>query len=67
MLRILLPTSQTCLAKNQVVASCEKFLQKVESSSIFSTKSEHVAHFTGPRQTRFAASNVTPVYGATPP
>ena len=42
-------------------------LQKVESSSTFSTKSEHVAHFTGPRQTRFGASNVTPVYGATPP
>ena len=42
-------------------------LQKVESSSTFLTKSEHVAHFTGPRQTRFAPINVTSVYGATPP
>ena len=59
---------QTCLATNQVVvAGYKKLLQKVESSSTFSTKSEHVAHFTGPRQTRFGASNVTPVYGATPP
>jgi len=58
---------QTCLATNQVVvAGCEKLLQKVESSSTFSTKSAHVAHFTGPRQTRFAASDVTPVYGTTP-
>ena len=37
MLRISPPTSQTCLATNQVVASCEKFLQKVESSSSFAS------------------------------
>ena len=29
---------QTCLATNQVVAGCEKFLQKVESSSTFCNK-----------------------------
>ena len=29
---------QTCLATNQVVAGCEKFLQKVESSSTFCIK-----------------------------
>ena len=34
---------QTCLATNQVFASCEKLLQKTESSSIFATKSVHVA------------------------
>ena len=30
---------QTCLATNQVVAGCEKLLQKVESNSTFATKS----------------------------
>ena len=34
---------QTCLATNQVFASCEKLLQKTESSSTFATKSVHVA------------------------
>ena len=57
---------QTCLATNQVFAGCEKLLQNVESSSIFATKSVHVARFTDPRQTCFAASDVTPVYGVTP-
>ena len=38
MMRVLPPTSQTCLATNQVVASCETFLQKVESSSTFCIK-----------------------------
>ena len=47
---------QTCLVTHQVVvAVCKKLLQKVQSSSTFSTKSEHVAHFTGPRQTRFCS------------
>ena len=32
----------------------------------FGTKSEHVARFACPRQTYFAAGNVTPVYGVTP-
>ena len=41
-------------------------LQKVESSSTFATKSVHVARFTGPRQTCFATSDVTPVYGVSP-
>ena len=35
MLRFLLTTNQTCVATNQVVADCDKVLQKVESSSTF--------------------------------
>ena len=35
MLRVLLPTNQTCLATNQVSAGCEKLSRKVESSSTF--------------------------------
>ena len=50
---------------NQVVAGRERLLQKVESSSTFATASR-VARFTGPRQTCFAASDVTPVYGVAP-
>ena len=33
---------------NRVVTDCEKLLQKVVSCSTFSTKSVHVARFTGP-------------------
>ena len=41
MLRVLQPTKQTCLTKNQLIAGCEKLLQKVEStcSSTFCGKS----------------------------
>ena len=38
-------------------------MQKVESSS---KKSVHVASFIGPRQTCFAASDVSSLYGLTP-
>ena len=41
------------------VAGCEKLLQRIDSSSTFATKSLHVARFTRPRQTCFAASDVT--------
>ena len=43
---------ETCLGTNQVL--------------LFATKPVHVARFTVPRQTCFAASEVTPVYGVTP-
>ena len=45
---------QTCLATNQVVEGCEKFV---------ATKSIRVAGFTGPLQTCPAARDVTHVYG----
>ena len=61
---VLLPTNQTCLATNQVVAGFKQLLQKVESNS--TTKFVQVARFIGPRQTCFAASDVTPMYGVTP-
>ena len=57
---------QTCLSTKQLVAGCEKLLQKVESSSISCNKSEKVARFTGLRQTCFALSDVFPVYTVTP-
>ena len=37
-LYVLPPTNQTCLATNQLVAGCEKLLQKVGSSSTFCNK-----------------------------
>ena len=46
MLRVLPPTNQTCLATNQVVAGCEKLLQKVESRIL-------------PAQGKFALRQVT--------
>ena len=55
---------QTRLATNRVVAGSQKFLQKVENSFTFCKKSLHVARFTGPRQTCFAASDVNPVHGS---
>ena len=55
-----------CLATNEVVAGYEKFLLKVEGSFTFATKSVHVVHFTGPSQSCFVASDITPVYGVTP-
>ena len=35
MLRVLPPTNQTCLATNQFIVGCEKFLQNVEGGSTF--------------------------------
>ena len=35
MLPMLPPKNQTCLATNEFVSSCEKFWQKVDSSSLF--------------------------------
>ena len=64
MLGALQTTNQTRLRTNQVVAGFKKMLQKVESNS--ATKSVQVARFTGPRQTCFPTSDVTPVYGVTP-
>ena len=51
-----------------VVAGCEKSLQKVEISSTFCNKICTCYVFYGPklRQTCFAASDVTPMYGVTP-
>ena len=67
MLRVLPPTNQICLATNQFVAGCGKLLPKVESCSTFCKKiCTTCARFTGPRQTCFAASDVTSTYSATP-
>ena len=63
MLRVLPPTNQICLATNQFVAGCGKLLPKVESCSTFCKKiCTTCARFTGPRQTCFAASDVTSTY-----
>ena len=51
----------TCLEPNQVDAVCEKFLQKGDSST-FATKSVHVTRLTGPRQTCFAARDLSHVF-----
>ena len=63
MLRVSITHVQTRVATNQVVAGCQKFLQKEENSSTFCNQSVHVARFTGPRKTCSAASDVTPVCG----
>lgn len=46
-----------------VAKSCCRKLRVV---ILFATNCVHVARFTGPRQTCFAISDVTPVHGATP-
>ena len=50
MLRVLPPSNQTCLVTNQLVAGCEKLLQRRDCNSTFATKSVHVARFTDPRR-----------------
>ena len=54
---------QTCLATNQVVEGCEKFVAESRVVLLFATKSIRVAGFTGPLQTCPAARDVTHVYG----
>ena len=65
-MRVLPPSNQTCLATNQLVAGCEKLLQRRDCNSTFAAQSVHVARFTDPRQTCLVARGVTPVYGVTP-
>ena len=50
----------TCFATNQVVGGCEKFkcCRKQREVVLFAANPVHVARFTGPRQTCFAASDV---------
>lgn len=50
----------TCFATNQVVGGCEKFkcCRKQREVVLFAANPVYVARFTGPRQTRFAASDV---------
>ena len=64
LLLVSITPTQTRLATNQAVAGCQTFVQKLENSSTFCNKSVHVARFTGPRQTCFAASDVNPVHGS---
>ena len=66
MLRVLPPLNQTSLATNQLVAGCEKLLQRRDCNSTFATQSVHVARFTDPRQTCLVARGVTSVYGVAP-
>ena len=66
--RVLPPMNhQTCLATNRVVAGCGNLLQEGKIVVLFfATKFVHVVRFTGPLQTCFAASDLTPLYGLTP-
>ena len=66
--RVLPPMNhQTCLATNRVVAGCGNLLQEGKIVVLFfATKFVHVVGFTGPLQTCFAASDLTPLYGLTP-
>lgn len=64
--RVLPPMNhQTCLATNRVVAGCGNLLQEGKVVLFFPTKFVHVVRFTGPLQTCFAASGLTPLYGLT--
>lgn len=62
------PTNQTCLATNQLVAGSKQLLQKVESRQIYVVQQNLYVLFvfTGLRQTCFAISDVTPMFGLTP-
>ena len=66
MQRVLPPMNQTCLATNQIVAVSKCCCRKHRAVLLFETKYVHVARFTGPRQTCFAVTEVTPMYGVTP-
>ena len=57
MLEVILPTFKPVLQKNQVSARCEKLFQ--EERILLQNKYSHVTPFTSPRQTCFAASDVT--------
>ena len=60
MLRVLPPRNQTYLQipRNQIVASCENVLQKIESSYPFcATKAVYVARL--PAQTKLVFQNMT--------
>ena len=54
---------EVCSLKVQL--KLETLLQNIESTSSFCKKSLHVLRFTGPLQTCFAVSDVTPMYGVT--
>ena len=53
---------QTCLATNQVVLVAKSCCRKQRVVLLFATHSVLVARFTGPRQTCFAASDVSTAY-----
>ena len=67
MLRILLPTNEASLAANQVYTSCEKVVPETREKFYFLHQNLSMLRvlITDPRQTCFAASDVTPVYGVT--
>ena len=56
------------LLQNEVKSNVARFshVQTCLATNQVGAKSEHVARFNCPRQTYFAASDVTPVYGVTP-
>ena len=58
--------NQTCLATDHFVAGSKCSCRKHREVLLFETKYVHVARFNGPRQTCFAATEVTPMYGVTP-
>ena len=64
MFRVSLATFRPILQQFRLLQVAKNLLQKVESGSIFATKS--CCAFYRPKGTRFAASVVTPVYDVTP-
>ena len=63
MMRVLPPTNQICLATISACCRMRKVVAEVDSCSTFCKKiSTSCTRFTGPRQTCFVASDVTPTY-----
>ena len=66
MLRFLPPTLKPVLQQIRLLQVAKTCCRKKRVVLLFAANSAHVARFTCPRQTCFAASNVTPLYGVTP-
>ena len=66
MLGVLLGTFKPVLQQIRVLKVAKIFCRKWRKVLLFATKSVHVARFTGPSRTCFAASDVTPLNGVTP-
>ena len=68
MLRILLRMNEASLAANKVYTSCEKVVAETREKFYFLHQNLSMLRvsISGPRQTCFEASDVTPVYGVTP-
>ena len=65
MLRVLPATFKPIIQQRWLLKAAKLCCRKEGVVLLFETKSSHAERFAGPRQTCFAVSDVTPVYGVT--